>query len=74
MCVVGNQLFRVYKYTDALKLNHQTKTDRNISTAAWIDDTLIAAGTADSKIILIKNGECVLEMSYVLPHLDLSSR
>lgn len=48
------------------------KTDKHLTCSAWIDDCTIAAGTVDSKVLLIKNGECLLEISYFFPHLDIS--
>jgi hypothetical protein len=72
MCVVGDSIFRVFKYTDSLKLAHQTKIEKICMCNVWIDDSMIAVGTHDSKIILVQNGECILEISYLLPHFDSS--
>lgn len=72
ICVIGVALFRIFKFADGLKLAHQTKIEKHLTCHAWIDESTVAVGTFDSKILVIRNGDCILEMTYQLPHIESS--
>jgi hypothetical protein len=75
ICVSGNSLFRVYKFNEPIvKLSHQTKIEKVVSSHSWINENRIAAATVDCKILLIENGDIIFEMSYVLPHAGMGLR
>ncbi|VDO59646.1 unnamed protein product [Schistosoma margrebowiei] len=59
ICVVGTDIFRLYRYGEnSLKTYGINKVEpRNFLCHTWIDGEKIAAGTDDGRWILVENGE-----------------
>ena len=61
MCVIGNNVYKMYRYSDgALKNFASLKQENfNLTSHTWLSDERVLVGTNRAELLLIQNGEII---------------